>query len=97
MGGLLAAARLVAAGHSIELFERLPMIGGRFINLEYKGYKLTSGALHMIPHGSKGPLASMLHEVGADVEIVPSSPQAMLRIPEDGGFKANDLVCVAIV
>lgn len=65
----------------------MPIIGGRFINLDHKGFKLTSGALHMIPHGPRGPLASMLRDVGAGVEIVPSSPQAVLRMPEDGGFK----------
>lgn len=89
LGGLLAAARLTGAGHTVELYERLPMIGGRFINLDYKGFKLTSGALHMIPHGPNGPLSRMLKEVGAEVQIIPSSPMAVLRIPVDGGF--NDL------
>jgi phytoene dehydrogenase-like protein len=65
------------------------MIGGRFINLDYKGFQLTSGALHMIPHGSKGPLATMLKDVSADVQIIPSSPMAVLRIPENGGY--NDI------
>jgi len=87
LGGLLTAARLVKAGHRVEIFERLPVIGGRFINLDYKGYTLTSGALHMIPHGSRGPLASMLRQVGADVEIVPSSPPAMLRMPDNGSSR----------
>jgi phytoene dehydrogenase-like protein len=87
LGGLLAAARLVREGHRVEVFERLAVIGGRFINLDYKGYTLTSGALHMIPHGSRGPLASMLRQVGADVMIVPSSPPAMLRIPDNGSFR----------
>ncbi len=87
LGGLLTAARLVKAGHRVEIFERLPVVGGRFINLDYKGYKLTSGALHMIPHGSRGPLASMLRQVGADVKIVTSSPSVMLRIPDNGSFR----------
>jgi len=87
LGGLLTAARLVKARHRVEIFERQGLIGGRFINLDYKGYKLTSGALHMIPHGSSGPLASMLRQVGADVKIVPSSPPAILRIPDNGSFR----------
>jgi phytoene dehydrogenase-like protein len=87
LGGLLTAARLVREGHRVEIFERMALIGGRFINLEYKGYTLTSGALHMIPHGSRGPLASMLRHVGADVKIVTSSPPAMIRIPDNGGFR----------
>lgn len=87
LGGLLTAAHLVRAGHRVEIFERLPLIGGRFINLDYKGYKLTTGALHMIPHGNKGPLATMLRQVGADVDIVPSSPMGVLRIPGNGSSR----------
>ncbi|MCK4938177.1 MAG: NAD(P)/FAD-dependent oxidoreductase [Methanosarcinales archaeon] len=86
LGGLLTAAQLVRKGHRVEIFERLPVIGGRFINLDYKGYQLTTGALHMIPHGNKGPLASMLRQVGADVNIVPSSPTGVIRIPDNGGY-----------
>jgi len=85
LGGLLSGARLAKAGHKVIIFERLPMVGGRFMNLDYKGYTLTSGALHMIPHGPTGPLGTMLKEVGADVEIIPSIPEALLRIPVDGG------------
>jgi phytoene dehydrogenase-like protein len=87
LGGLLTAARLVKEGHRVEIFERLPVIGGRFINLDYKGYQLTTGALHMVPHGNKGPLATMLRQVSADVKIVPSSPLGVLRIPDNGGTR----------
>lgn len=84
LGGLLSGAQLAKAGHKVIIFERLPMVGGRFMNLDYKGYTLTSGALHMIPHGPSGPLGTMLKEVGADVDIIPSMPEAFLRIPVDG-------------
>lgn len=83
LGGLLAGAKLSKAGYDVEIFERLPFIGGRFSNLDYKGFKLSTGALHMIPHGSRGPLAQMLREVGADVEIIDSEPMAFIR-SEDG-------------
>lgn len=83
LGGLLAGAKLAKAGYDVEIFERLPFIGGRFANLEYKGFKLSTGALHMIPHGSRGPLAQMLREVGADVTIIDSSPMAVIK-KEDG-------------
>jgi phytoene dehydrogenase-like protein len=79
LGGLLAGAKLTRAGYDVEIFERLPFIGGRFANLPYKGFKLSTGALHMIPHGSRGPLAQMLKEVGADVTIVDSNPMAVIR------------------
>ena len=79
LGGLLAGAKLAGAGYSVEVFERLPFTGGRFTNLPYKGFKLSTGALHMIPHGSRGPLAQMLREVGANVIIIDSEPMAVIR------------------
>ncbi len=82
LGGLLAGAKLVRAGYNVEIYERLPFTGGRFTNLEYKGFKLSTGALHMIPHGTHGPLARMLREVGADVAIHTSRPMAVIRTQE---------------
>src|SRR3990172_1728100 len=79
LGGLLAGAKLQNAGYEVEIFERLPFIGGRFANLDYNGFKLSTGALHMIPHGSRGPLAQMLREVGANVNIIDSNPMAVIR------------------
>ena len=79
LGGLLAGAKLTKAGHDVEIFERLPFTGGRFTNLPYQGFKLSTGALHMIPHGSRGPLAQMLREVEADVTIIDSYPMAVIR------------------
>ncbi len=79
LGGLLAGAKLQDSGYEVEIFERLPFVGGRFANLEYNGFKLSTGALHMIPHGSRGPLAQMLREVGADVGIIDSYPMAIIR------------------
>ena len=83
LGGLLAGAKLIKAGYDVEIFERLPFIGGRFTNLPYKGFKLSTGALHMIPHGSRGPLAQMLKEVGAHVTIIDSNPMAVIRKEND--------------
>ena len=80
MGGLLAAASLAKEGFDVEVYEKLPYAGGRFTNMPYKGYQLSTGALHMIPHGARGPLGRMLRSLGAEVEIIPSQPQAMFRI-----------------
>lgn len=74
LGGLLSAAKLSGSGYEVEVFERLPIIGGRFTNIPYKGFQLTTGALHMIPHGPSGPLARLLEDVGADVEIIRKKP-----------------------
>ena len=80
LGGLLSAARLSKAGHEVEVFERLPITGGRFTNLSYKGFQLSSGAFHMLPHGPGGPLARLLREIGADVDIV-RSEMTSIRVP----------------
>ena len=85
LGGLLSAAKLATSGYEVEVFERLPMIGGRFTNIEYKGFALSTGALHMIPHGPAGPLAQMLESVSADVNIVRSNPMAVIRLPSKDG------------
>ena len=80
LGGLLSAARLSRAGYQVDVFERLPITGGRFTNLNFKGFQLSTGALHMLPHGPAGPLAQFLKEVKADVKIV-RSDQPTIRIP----------------
>ncbi|HEY3360582.1 MAG TPA: NAD(P)/FAD-dependent oxidoreductase [Methanosarcina sp.] len=80
LGGLLSAARLSKAGYQVEIFERLPITGGRFTNLPYKGFQLSSGAFHILPHGPSGPLAQFLKEIDADVEII-RSDVTILRLP----------------
>lgn len=80
LGGLLSAARLSKAGHEVEVFERLPITGGRFTNLSYKGFQLSSGAFHMLPNGPGGPLACFLKEVEASVNIV-RSEMTTVRVP----------------
>ncbi|MEE9612133.1 MAG: NAD(P)-binding protein [Desulfatiglandales bacterium] len=80
LGGLLAGSALLREGNDVELFEKLPQPGGRFTNLEYKGYQLSTGALHMIPHGNNGPLSDMLKSLNADIEIVTSEPMGLLRV-----------------
>lgn len=80
LGGLLAGASLLRRGCEVEIFEKLPYPGGRFTNLQYHGYQLTTGALHMIPHGTRGPLGEMLRSLGAEVKVVASEPVALFRI-----------------
>ena len=41
LGGLLAANVLAKKGYKIDVFEKLPFAGGRFTNLNYKGFILT--------------------------------------------------------
>lgn len=90
LGGLLAGAKLCREGYVVEVFERLPFIGGRFANLDYRGFKLSTGALHMIPHGSRGPLAQLLREVGAQVNIIDSNPMAIIRKDDGENIEFHD-------
>ncbi|MFQ5815995.1 MAG: phytoene desaturase family protein [Candidatus Hydrothermarchaeaceae archaeon] len=80
LGGLLTGAALLKGGHDVEVFEKLSYPGGRFTNLEYKGYQLSTGALHMIPHGTGGPLSEMLHSLNTDVDIIASEPIGLFRV-----------------
>lgn len=80
LGGLLSSLGLLRAGHEVTAFEVLPYPGGRFTNRTYKGFQVSTGALHMIPHGGRGPLGRLLKAFGAGVEIVPSRPEGLFRI-----------------
>lgn len=80
LGGLLAGLGLAREGCKVAIFERLPYAGGRFANTERNGYRLSTGALHMIPHGERGCLAKMLRSLGAGVPIITSKPEGLFRI-----------------
>ncbi len=82
VGGLLMAA----LSPNVTLFEKSE-IGGRFRNIPYKGFQLTTGALHMVPHGSKGPLAQLLQKAGADCTIVDSHPIATFYYDKEYRFR----------
>ena len=78
IGGLLTASFLAKNGHDVTVIEKSPYIGGRFTNLEYRGFGLSTGAFHMLPHGEDGPLAHLLKLLGANVTIVNSNPKGMI-------------------
>lgn len=80
LGGLLSALGLLRAGHEVTAFEALSYPGGRFTNRPCKGFQISTGALHMIPHGERGPLGRLLKAFGAGVEITPSRPNGLFRI-----------------
>lgn len=83
LGGLLAANVLAKKGYKIDVFEKLPFAGGRFTNLNYKGFELTTGALHMIPHGKRGPLGQLLKKLDVKVEILDSKPEGEVLYKDD--------------
>ena len=80
LGGLLAGVALAKKGYKVKIFERLHRAGGRFTNFEVKGFQLTTGALHMIPHGNNGPLARLLRELNANVKIFEAKPEGLFRV-----------------
>lgn len=70
LGGLTAAALLSRKGFSTLIIEKLPRIGGRFTNIPYKGFQLTTGALHLIPH-QRGVVKRLLKdELNSDLEFI---------------------------
>ena len=78
IGGLLTSSFLAKNGYEVTVLEKAPYVGGRFTNLDYKGFGLSTGAFHMLPHGEDGPLAHLLKLLGADVTIVNSNPKGMI-------------------
>jgi phytoene dehydrogenase-like protein len=63
LGGLLSAAQLLQRGKQVVILERLPHCGGRFTAKAFQGAQISTGAVHMIPFGSSGVLARMLHRL----------------------------------
>ncbi|ASJ06089.1 phytoene desaturase family protein [Thermococcus pacificus] len=78
IGGLLTSSFLAKNGYEVTVLEKAPYIGGRFTNLEYRGFGLSTGAFHMLPHGEDGPLAHLLKLLGANVTIVNSDPKGRI-------------------
>ena len=86
VGGLGAAAKLAQTGQfDVSVYERLSFAGGRFTQHDHDGFQIPTGAVHMIPHGLKGPFAKlMLGKKGAGgldlgrhgVEFLPTSAYA---------------------
>jgi len=74
IGGLAAAAALSKAGFTTVVLERLPRIGGRYTNVTYKGFQLTTGALHLFPHGRGATARFVKDDLQADVELMDTGP-----------------------
>ncbi|WP_297437998.1 NAD(P)/FAD-dependent oxidoreductase [Thermococcus sp.] len=89
IGGLLTASFLAKNGYQVTVIEKAPYTGGRFTNLNYKGFGLSTGAFHMLPHGEDGPLAHLLGLLNANVQIVNSNPKGMIFY-EDKTFHYRD-------
>jgi phytoene dehydrogenase-like protein len=91
MGGMCTAALLSHAGYRTLVVEKMPLLGGRCSTIDYKGFKLTTGAIAI---ETGGVLEEVFREVGAEFEVHPH-PQPYYRIggkdyqlPEKGGLRA---------
>src|SRR5579864_4393242 len=71
LGGLLAAAVAAKPGRSVLLVERLPYLGGRFTVVAQEAFALSTGALHLVPHGRRGILARLLTDLDVHHDYVP--------------------------
>ena len=70
IGGLSAAALLVASGYKPIIVEKSPRIGGRYSTIDHKGFKITTGAIE-IEMG--GVIQKVFESVGVKMEATLSS------------------------
>jgi phytoene dehydrogenase-like protein/NAD-dependent dihydropyrimidine dehydrogenase PreA subunit len=66
IGGLMAAAALAKEGHRVAVFEKLPFIGGRYTEIDYRGYAVTTAAWTSL--GPKSNIGEFLEEMGAPIQ-----------------------------
>ena len=62
IGGLCLAARLAYAGYKTMELERMPILGGRYTYVDYKGYWVPVGAI-CIWAGWKDPVLLTLKDI----------------------------------
>ena len=78
VGGLGVAARLVTSGYRVLVLEKMPVLGGRFASLPYKGFTLSTGAEAL---ECEGALEEAFHLGGVPMDgIRRPSPDIMYRV-----------------
>ncbi len=74
IGGMCAAAKLAHSGYKTIVIEKLPILGGRYTQIDYKGYKIPTAAW-MILYGGNDPVYQTLKEVEApEIEMAHTGP-----------------------
>ena len=76
VGGMCAGALLAHSGYKTVVVEKLPAIGGRCSTVEYKGFKLTTGAVSFHCGGS---LEQTFNKVRAKFDVEPLPPDRVLH------------------
>ena len=91
MGGMCAAARLVAAGLKVTVLEKSPYLGGRCSHRDRDGFTVTTGAI-MIPMGSDSTIRQAFDVVDVEMDMVETTGRMRYRLdhgdydlPETGG------------
>ena len=91
MGGMSSAALLAHAGYKTLVVEKYERLGGRFSTVEYKGYKLPTGAIGI---ETGGTVEQVFKETGVPFEVTPV-PQLFFwlegktyEMPARGGARA---------
>jgi len=70
LGGLLAAACLAKENKRVLVLEQYKYLGGRFSTIEKDGYKVPTGAFHVVPYGEAGALGKTLKSLGISDRII---------------------------
>lgn len=79
MGGLCAAAYLVAAGFRVLLLEKSRHLGGRCSHRERDGFTVTTGAI-MIPMGADSAIRQAFDAVGAPMDMIETTGRMRYRL-----------------
>ena len=79
VGGMCAAAYLVAGGKRVALIEKSPYLGGRCSHREREAHKVTTGAL-MIPMGPRSAIRQAFDALGVDMDMIDLTGKMRYRL-----------------
>ena len=79
MGGMCAAAHLVAAGQKVAIIEKSPYLGGRCSHRERNDCKVTTGAL-MIPMGPRSAIRQAFDVLGVSMDMIDLTGKMRYRL-----------------
>lgn len=88
IGGICAAARLVAAGMKVAVVEKSLRLGGRCSHVDRDGFLVTTGAT-MIPMGAKTAFRQTFDAVGVDLKVRKLGSPNRYRLP-DGEYEVPE-------
>jgi phytoene dehydrogenase-like protein/NAD-dependent dihydropyrimidine dehydrogenase PreA subunit len=95
IGGLMAGAALAKEGWRVALFEKLSFLGGRYTELDYDGYRVTTAAWTSL--GDKCNIGCFLEELGASVRYISlkdrgCTQQSTIRFRDGRGYPTLEAI-----